>query len=297
MIDYYLTSASVCELFKAGAIDTWERIRFSRTIPNLKIHETTITQNIIYEFKLIQQSLSIRGLRIQESRNEKANGADIELVVIAGGRAIRFVIQAKIIYHTSKKKHGDGDYRHMQHPPKEPSGQVERLLNYANRKRAIPLYLMYNYVNNDLPVYLDMRLFGCTVISAKFLKDNKAFGTGNLRKNITFSELHTFPSTAVKPAIPWHELLCETWAKDLSGILAKLGLPPSTAIDELNIKELLEDDNFIEITSERSLTRAQQLKAKQNFDQQFEGLPDFNPKFRILVDPNGELNNSFFKTI
>jgi len=44
------------------------------------------------------------------------------------------------------------------------------------------------------------------------------------------------------------------------------------------------------------LTPTQQRKVKQNIDQQIEGLPNFNPKFRIIVNPIGETNTLQVKT-
>jgi len=45
-----------CDVFMAAALDTWYRIRFSRTKPGFKIHETTLTQNLIYELNLFSDS-------------------------------------------------------------------------------------------------------------------------------------------------------------------------------------------------------------------------------------------------
>lgn len=47
-----------CVAFMAAALDTWYRIQFSRTRPRLKIHETTITQNLVYELTILKASYS-----------------------------------------------------------------------------------------------------------------------------------------------------------------------------------------------------------------------------------------------
>lgn len=97
----------------------------------------------------MQRVYHIKGLRIQEAKNEKTNGADILLCLVKNGKAICYALQAKIIYHTSKKKHPNGDYRQMHHTVKK-SGkhQINLLLDYAKAEKFIPLYLMYNYVNH-----------------------------------------------------------------------------------------------------------------------------------------------------
>src|SRR6202012_5919295 len=89
---------NICDLFHAAAVDTWERIKFSRTTPGLKIHETTITQNLIYEMRLLKSLYPYWGLTLFESTNEKANGDDLELCVLHPDRIIyTYAIQAKII--------------------------------------------------------------------------------------------------------------------------------------------------------------------------------------------------------
>lgn len=287
-IDYYLKGSPpwpLCELFKAAAMDSWERIRFSRTIPNLKIHETTITQNLIYELKLLQRVGRVKGLRIQEAKNERTNGADLELFLVKNGKAIRFALQAKIIYHKGKKKHHNGDYRQMHHTVKK-SGkhQIDLLLRYAKAKKCVPLYLMYNYVSVVFPAVAEMKHYGCTVVSAEFLKADWQDSTGNLRDDVHFLNLHAVPKTLKKPAFPWHELICSDWATDIPGILTELGMDPATDIIELTIEELLEDESFTELTDGLTLTPVQKSRKTRNREQYIEDLPTFAPKFRLIVD-------------
>src|SRR5688572_1389043 len=103
-----------CDILRAAALETWNRIGFSRTRQRLKILETTITQNIVYELNLLQTFIPFF-FKIYESRNERANGDDLEISVRnISGRYYTFALQAKIIYHslhsriTSTKKIDDG---------------------------------------------------------------------------------------------------------------------------------------------------------------------------------------------
>jgi len=76
-IEHYLPSRenpSICDVFKATSIDTWERIKFSRTTPGLKISETTITQNIVYELRLVKRRYLHVGYTLAESKHEDVNG-------------------------------------------------------------------------------------------------------------------------------------------------------------------------------------------------------------------------------
>src|SRR5437879_9497855 len=93
-----------CDVFKAAAKDSWVRIRFSRIKPRLKIHETTITQNLVYEMRLLKSVYPHLGFTLFESTMEDTHGDDLELCIEQNdGRVLTYALQAKIIYHTSAK--------------------------------------------------------------------------------------------------------------------------------------------------------------------------------------------------
>lgn len=211
-LDHYLpdlTNPTVCDLFKSAARDTWARIYFSRKTPRLKIHETSISQNLVYEMNLIKSRFPALKFDIFESFNEQANGDDLELTVRqADGFYFTYAIQSKIIYHRRLKgviNLKDGHYQQFKHTVGKGAAkknQVDLLLKYAGDNDFIPLYMLYNYASRDLGPGFDPELFGCTVIGAKYLKRYHSGADGNLFSNVKFSDLHT------DRAFPWHELVC-----------------------------------------------------------------------------------------
>lgn len=224
-----------CDVFRAAALDTWYRIEFSRKRPGLKIHETTVTQNLVYELNLLNwQMYSRLGISIFESTDERANGDDLEIKVqdLSGG-FITFATQSKILYHNlplSKgglKNLGDGRYPEMKHPKVNKKGsknQIDLLLNYAKKKGYVPIYLLYNYVDTHFSlqqkcgVSFDEKQYGCSIISAQYLKKNYALPhNGNLPRNIKFSDLHP------KVAKPWFVLSCCFHSMEVGGIIGELG--------------------------------------------------------------------------
>jgi hypothetical protein len=211
-LEHYLPDPSktnVCELFKSGARDTWARIFFSRKTPRLKIHETSVSQNLVYEMNLIKGTSPFLDFDIFESTDEKANGDDLELTVKhADGKYYTYAIQSKIIYHRRSKGIAnlrEGYYKQLKHwvgKGARRKKQVDLLIAYSKKHGFMPLYLLYNYVEKSFDYGIEAALYGCTVVSAQYLKDNYTSADGNLDDKVKFSDLHT------KNAFPWHELVC-----------------------------------------------------------------------------------------
>lgn len=283
-LEYYLsdpTNPSVCDVFKAAAKETWARICFSRKTPNLKSYETTVTQNLVYELFLLKQKFPSLGFNLFESTNEKTNGDDLELSVMHADGLYTYAIQSKIIYHRKGSKLKEGYYEKLKHSVGKGSNsreQIDLLLTYASTHKYIPLYLLYNYVQQDSPRSVDDALYGCTVIGAKYLKDRYTVPNGALSSNVKFSDLH--PSAA----FPWHELVCDL---------------PSLSEDEFCKKLMLEQDSYLVSDKSFGLKGADQWKKLDISDhavvlsdemsgrhlQSDEDIPKvFSPKFKIVVN-------------
>src|SRR4051812_9472921 len=86
-------SHTLCDWFKMFSIETWQRIDFSRRRDGLKIFETTITQNLVFQLEFTRQMLSSLGygnrVFIKESKNEKINGNDLEILLQVGTNYIK----------------------------------------------------------------------------------------------------------------------------------------------------------------------------------------------------------------
>jgi len=269
----------VCKLFKAGAIDTWERIKFTRSINRLKILETTITQNLVYEFKLLQEKYRLRGFRLYESRDEKANGSDLMLWVQRDDKIIRYALQAKIIYQKKKKLY-DGHYQQLEHIVKKSGeAQVDLILKYGRTHKCIPLYLLYNYVTRVLPSVTQMSHYGCSIVTAQFLKNNHTkLGSADLKNDVLFSELHANPSSKTQPAFPWHELVCNL-SKELEDIIIYES-PNNLHILSTRLQDLAIDENWIELSSRKQTESGKRRAFNERTNQE----EVFNPKYMFFAN-------------
>jgi hypothetical protein len=196
-------SPTLCNFLQLFAYDTWQRVEFGRSRNGFKVFETTITQNILYEFCIYCDLFPMIPMRMFEAINEPLNGNDIELIIQTSEGFIIVPLQAKIIYSTDN------------YPAMEHSNQINDLIAYANKVGGVPLYLLYNYYSDNTFAHIgnlcDIRFpkeqFGCSLVSAHYLLNNFAYNrtdrNGNLKWTIpTFTDLH--PSIA----IPWFVLGC-----------------------------------------------------------------------------------------
>jgi len=194
---------TLCNFLQLVSYDVWNRIEFTRTRNGLKIYETTLTQNILYEFNIYSEAFPSIPIRMFEAINEPLNGNDIELVIETRGGFILAPLQAKLLYSSD-------NYRAMDH-----GNQISDLINYAANIGGIPLYLLYNYhsynefvYNNNLcGINFSKEQFGCSLVSAHYLNNNYAKERtdkdGNPKWLIpSFRDLH--PDIAV----PWFVLGC-----------------------------------------------------------------------------------------
>jgi hypothetical protein len=273
--------STLCSLFQAAARDTWERIAFSRWTPGLKIHETTITQNLVYEMNLLKQKLNLDALSIYESRNERTNGHDLEIVVRQRDEWFTYWIQSKILYHSIRRKNhirlDDGVYRQFPHKVGRRT-QVDILLRRARDEGAIPLYLLYNFVTAPFSspslcgLDMDRSQYGCSLVGAHLLKDEFSESGGNLRSTVRFSELH--PETA----LPWSVLACCLPQYDLADTLRLFRIP-----DGNNVRPLANEP-----LSHRQWALLNQYASnpRDDFRLSSEKILGFSPRYRIVINSN-----------
>jgi hypothetical protein len=152
------------------SVQTWNKIGFVSNRKLLKINETTITQNLVFDFWQLAAASKLP-VELYESKNEKANGNDLEIVVETSKGFLLFPCQAKIIQKNNR-------YNTIHHKNKSSSVyQMDMLLNYANQHSGIPIYLFYNFYSNYKRCYqieeeigFPLDYFGCSIIAANFLK-------------------------------------------------------------------------------------------------------------------------------
>lgn len=155
----------ITEWARRVSIDVWSRLFFTYSRKEMRIHEVTLTQNLIYQFFLFAENTSLP-VRLYEAKAEQINGNDIEILIETNLGYLAFPCQAKRIYP-------NGKYEKLDHS-NEKGRQVDLLLRYANRNGAIPLYLFYNGLINRKD-HLDAQLktpglqlshYGCSLAHA-----------------------------------------------------------------------------------------------------------------------------------
>ncbi len=161
---------------------------------------TTLTQNLVFTFQSFVDQYPSLNIVIQEAADEETNGNDLELVLEFPneGRAFYAVLQAKKIDR-------NGKYYKLDH-----GRQIENLIAYASRQNAIPLYLLYNTVRNGYwnPIPQE---FGCSLISAQFLKDNFYQKRNYKHKDGSITKKWIYPHFNDLHngfGFPWDELVC-----------------------------------------------------------------------------------------
>ena len=286
-LSLFQKSLSLCDFFQLLSIDTWERIKFARTRKGLKIYETTITQNLLFELNRTKEFVNSKkgpnfwNFNIYEAVNERANGNDVELYLPFNGGYLLFPIQAKLINHKGykRKKMNDGDYKSMDHLVSSiGQQQIDSLIKYASNKRGLPLYLLYNYVNDifkskpicDVDVTIEQ--YGCSIISADHIYNN--YYSGGIWTIPKFSDLHP------TPAMPWFVLVC--------CFLSKEKLNEYFPSEQLKISKL-KTYSKQEITAEGEWKI---FETKTISYQEYVNNPDqlgFIPKFRIVLESSDQI--------
>ncbi len=171
---------------------TWERIKQSRDV-RVRLGEETLSDLLILDFVRLMGNRTklFQSTKIQEARR----GTDLEIRIHKGGnRAIAIVVQAKKLYPSQRYDDLNAKVKSSR------CFQIDVLERYARSMCAIPLYLLYNYV--DLPDLqshwhcckpLDQRQLGCTLVPSWNIR--RAIETHGCRK---FDWIHE--SSA---ALPW----------------------------------------------------------------------------------------------
>lgn len=224
----FVSAPSLCRLLKLLSIETWKRIEHAYNRSNVRIFETTITQNLIFAIHAYADQFNLN-IEILESKDENANGNDVELVVRYPDDGVEFYapIQAKKIYRS-------GAYRSIHH-----RRQIESLIAYASRMNAIPFYLLYNFTSAQFDVApgTARELYGCTLVPAEYLLKN--FHKSRRRKNgeITWKIPH-FLDLHPQHAFCLHEFACERRARNfMKRLIDKSIISSSGVSDSIRSKE------------------------------------------------------------
>lgn len=290
------------KLYKDIATDVWDRMKFALET-NSKISETTLTENLLFMINKYRSYSKDNSIRIYESKDEKANGNDLEIYLeISKNKYILLVIQAKKLYTKEQK------YKAINHKIGT-NYQIDLLENYANSKNGLALYLLYNFAPDC--IYENKEYFGCTLIEALQIKKNY-YPKSKHWKIPSFNDLHKcnarlhvnsfrFKNTYLnfsRYGLPWHFLANNKYFEDYVNYYNEKNLQ--------RIKEYMEDeivdhkiDEWIEIgsgkvgdedievekynvsekvTLESTIINEKNLDYEEEFQKRF-----FKPKFKMLI--------------
>ena len=265
---------------KLFSVLTWNKIGFARTRNRLKIYETTITQELLFAFRMFAEGTNLP-IELFEALSEKTNGNDFEILIEIGyNKYVMFPCQAKIIY-------ANGGYKAIDHLVSNKQ-QITLLTNYANKYGGIPIYLFYNYFcpSSELNKIIktlnyDIEEYGCSIVDASYIEANFfKFDNSILKINKIPKFSHLHPS----PAIPFHQVI------DMVGNYNKIKylfkhffIHQNKEIKIYSREELLNDKNWSDLVPMPYIGRIepenQKTLNKLNND---EIEHEFSPKFRFI---------------
>jgi hypothetical protein len=271
-------SDKTSEFLYGYASRIWDRIRFAR-IRQHRISETTITENLIFDFWYQAQKDDV-AIEIYEAKDEQRTGNDLELYIETKRGYLLMACQAKILSKQNK-------YPNISHKVND-NYQIDLLLDYGRSRGGIACYLFYNYISdwNTLKKleasgkYQDTH-FGLTSCNAEFIKlaffkpGSSAIGKKRV-KIPTFEDIHPLHGFPLPEMI---RILRDETALDIIAELAKHIDVPLTYYtkNEITTEEYpwepviaLPKISGIAERKQETITPRNQPKA------------GFNPKYRIV---------------
>ncbi len=182
----------LCEEFQKLSAKGWDMLAKGHHI----LSEPTITELLLLDLLELEDKYSIHTRKFNSYEEGTITGADWELWLIhdKGGICIRF--QAKKLDSITLR------YEELDYSNIKSKFQVDRLIEDAKRKNAIPLYLFYNYWSGKIHIPWkcrsfseDKKLLGYAIADAHKIKKFIESKIKNLSNILTVS-------------YPWHCLVC-----------------------------------------------------------------------------------------
>jgi hypothetical protein len=267
---------TLSDWLKGFSIETWMRIRFSINNWTPKTLETTITQNLLFDFYNYAEQRTLP-IKIFESRDEHSNGNDLEIVVETSMGYLILPTQAKII---------NKNFRYPGVKYKNAKGyQLDLLLDYARKKRGIPLYLFYNSCNDAriaarITKLVDSSVvfFGCSIANAHQLKA-KYYHAPKNRINGRWT-IPDFEGIHSSIGLPFHHLA----DSDLSGWAAGHQSGSGDTVEFYTGRQIMADPAWrnllpegIGFISGARVSRPDAISIPDRAE------PVFNPRFRLVI--------------
>ena len=149
-------SKDFCTWINAYQKAVWHRIGYSRSIRGMKVYETVITQNLVFDLALKK----LPGVKIFESVNERKNGSDLLIEICCGTKIKRLAVQAKIAYKNESFPMLDHQVGSVQ--------QIDLLLNYSKLNGYKSAYIFYGYSKSSLLHDYGISIADATHIERKY---------------------------------------------------------------------------------------------------------------------------------
>ena len=249
------------------AEDIWWLIKQSWEY-DVRLGEETLTDLLALDF--VRFKPGNYRLFPSTKQEESKRGTDLEIRIYdAGTKAAKLAVQAKKLYPAKRKPSQIGTYRLY---AKE-KYQMSILEKYSRENDAIPLYLLYNYVERrDISRYWhccqyppDKKQLGCTLVPSRNIR--QAFENPKFKN---FDGIHKS-----RGVLPWHCFFdCtqrrgdqgQTAARRILSLLSKsFSLSDDLSIDETLLPPLLPPSRIPSLAS--PLTSSLTLSDdEQNYD-------------------------------
>jgi hypothetical protein len=269
---------SLCNWLRSYSAHTWLRLAFAyHHHRRLRLHETTITQMLVFDFWCAARGTKLP-IEIYESRDEKSNGNDLEIVLETAKGYLLMPCQAKAIQTGNKYSSIPHEVRGKQ--------QIDLLLNYAKKIKGYPVYMFYNYCSDNTVNRIiqgisgvDIDEYGCSMISADYLKQHYYVSTDKERKHGW--EIPTFKDLHINEGVPFHNFICSTDSM-LESILRSQYTHQGEALTFYSKEDITEAKAWKNLTPPPSLSGIEIDTSMQNImDRNISS--EFNPKFRIVL--------------
>lgn len=270
-----IKNADLKSFFRHFSILTWNKLGFSFYKNRLKIYETTITQDLLFQFMLLEKESNL-AIELFESNLEETNGNDLEILIETEKGYIMLPCQAKII------KRGSNKYTMINHSVKN-KYQIELLLEYGLKKKGAPIYLFYNFCDNIEWIYevskeikFDISEYGCSFVLAENISSIISI---NIDGNKKAYKIPSFIDIHPKLAKPFH------FMTNLIGnsqyILELFGKETYNFIKYYNRDELLEDELWHNMIPTPHIGKIEPSLTKEFIEDEI--MDKFSPRFRIIL--------------
>ncbi len=267
----------------------WTRLLFARRNERAHLFETSLTQELVFRFYQLEISAQLP-VRIYESTKESVNGNDLEIIFNTPFGYLTFCCQCKILGHNHR-------YNTINHHSGN-TPQIELLLNHSMANNCLPVYLLYNYTDDNIILTRIQRnrntlieKFGCSVLDAFYIFSRYFYPSVLKAQKFYhvpgFEDLHTDGW-----ALPFAELSVIANNKEIHQFLSKPGtnILPEHYFNYMNKPVHQFYTELVPPAGWEPLIRGGNIIGKIQQDtinyprRIYANTPGFAPEYRIMID-------------